>query len=173
MPPVTNLDPAARPALGFAGQVADLSIASIESRINESATAIDFGVAVARGVGAALGKAGNCKPVADGEQVLGITVKNPLEMVAALADGTINYPRYQAVPVMKIGRVNVIALEDVREGDAVLAIVASGGALASPAGGVAGSGRILVPNAVWETTTSAGQLGRIYIVGGETGRLTT
>lgn len=171
---LTNLDYAAGPELGFTGQVADLSIASIETRINESATPIDFGVAVARGVGVALGKAGNCKPVADGEQILGITVKNPMELVAS-ADGlnTINYARYAAVPVMKIGRILALAVEDVREGDAVLAIVAEGGKLASPKGGVAGSGRILVPNAVWETTTVAGKVGRIFITGGETGRLTT
>jgi len=145
MPNPSNATVGTIPAKAYAGQ--DQSpLQPTDSYINESATAIDAGVPVARGTTATTaGRAENCKPVAaDADEILGPS----LRWVSKDADSTQDpqYARYEDVPVKKEGRVSVIAGETVGGGDEVLIVVASATdptlCWGSSRGGVIGSGRI-------------------------------
>jgi hypothetical protein len=163
--------------VGYDGEVADQSIASIRSLINENASIIDYGCGVSRGTSGD----GTCRPVqGDGtDQIVGISVKNPLGPASSDGNDTVNYAQYADVPVMAIGHIFAIAAEVTRRGDSVLALSAGGagksspGALGSTVNGVASNTRVAVPNAVWETTTASGVVGLVFISGGEAGRTTT
>lgn len=168
MPPIPTLATVGGVELAplFAGQIAEAGPSLIESRMNESATPIDFGVAVVRGVAVAAGLVGNCKPqAADADIIVGISVRNSGPMVA-LNDGTntVLYRQYQVVPIMKIGSIGAVPFENVVEGDGVIAIVAQAGKLGGTTAGAAGAGRIAVPGAKWLSTTLAGVIGKIRIV---------
>lgn len=168
MPPIPTLATIGGTDLapGYAGMIAEAGPQLIESRMNESATAIDFGIAVVRGAAVAAGATGTCKPqAADADIIVGISVRNAGPMIAS-TDGlnTIAYARYQAVPVMRIGSIFATAFENVVEGDGVIAVVAQGGKLSGTTAGAAGAGRIAVVGAKWLTTTLAGALGKIRIV---------
>lgn len=145
--------------IGYAGQVADTSPATIENRTNSGATSIDFGRAVARGADDKSCKA----PAADGDKIIGISVRH-VTMVAD-ASGNVVYKQYASVPIMKEGYIYAIPAENVTEGDAVLSITAGNGTLGGVTGGAAGAGRVAVPNATWETTTTAGKVGKIRLAG--------
>jgi len=133
------------PAKAYAGQ--DMSpLQPTESYTNESATAIDAGVPVARGTTATTaGRSEGCKPVtADTDEILGPSLRSgPPDADSTQAP---KYTRYLSVPVKKEGRVAVIAGETVGGGDEVLIVVASATDPAlcwgSSRGGVIGSGRI-------------------------------
>ena len=157
-------------AVGYAGQIADLEPAQVSSYINNSATAIDFGVLVVRDTTVD----GTCKPMAaDTDQQLGISVRNAVGINASSAN-VVNYAQYASVPVMNDGVVFVTAAEAVRAGDAVLALTAGPGTFASSKGGVAGSGRVAVTGAIWLDTVAASGIGRIRIkTAGNLGRTTT
>lgn len=143
--------------IGFAGQVADMQFAEIDSFVNTSATPLDFGLAVCRAT-----TDDGCKPQgADGDVIIGISVRHPIR--PANAAGDVSYARYDAVPVMRKGNIFAIAFENVVRGDGVLAITAQGGKLSGTTAGAAGAGRIVVPGAKWETSTTAGQIGKIRI----------
>ena len=60
--------------LGYAGQIVDTNPATIESKTNEAATAIDYGIAVARGAADDTCKA----PTADGDKLIGISVRHAI-----------------------------------------------------------------------------------------------
>lgn len=163
--------------LGYPGGVADGTPAIIDTKINESATAIDFGIPVVRGVATAK-QPGNCKPMAaDTDDIIGISVRNASQVAANPADNIVNYPRYENVPVGRIGRFYVIAAEASREGDQVL-ILTAGAAVNSTCfggslGGVAGSGRVAFKGAKWRTTTAAAAIGIIELIDQNLGRTTT
>lgn len=144
-------------ALGYAGQLThELGFTDIDHAVNNSATAIDFGYAVARdGVD-------GCKPVgADADKIIGISVRHSAGVYNA--SGAVNYPQYSSVPVLKHGYIFVEAAENVTVGDAVISVTASAGKLGGTTGGAAGTGRVAVTGATWETTTSAGAIGKIRI----------
>lgn len=150
---------------GFPGQVAESGSNIIRSFLNESATTIDFGVAVCRGTATAAGQTDKCKPQgADADVIIGVSVRNAAPLVAS-ADGnnTINYVRYSAVAVMTFGVIFAVPFENVVEGDAVLAVTAQAGKLSGVSAGVAGTGRIAVPGAIWLDTALAGTIGRVRI----------
>lgn len=146
---------------GYAGQLADSGPHIIETRVNEAATAIDFGVAVTRGVAVGFSP-GNCKVLnTNGQIPVGITVRNAASQIAS-TDGlnTVNYPRYDDVPVLKEGTIWALPFEDVVEGDGVVAIPAQNGKLGGTTAGAAnGTSRMAVDGAVWlETKTAASGL---------------
>jgi hypothetical protein len=143
--------------IGYAGQPADFNPVDIVTKVNEDAAAIDFGVAVARGASPGL-----CKPQDDdGDDILGISVRSPI--MPADSTGEIKYLQKAAVPVMRQGYIYATAFENVVVGDGVIAVTAQSGKLSGTTAGAAGAGRVAVPGAVWETTTSAGQVGLIRI----------
>lgn len=162
-------------AVGYEGQIADGEEAQLDSFTNTGSTALDFGILAVRDTADR-----SCKVMAaDTDEQLGITVRNPLRAASTDGNNTVNYPQYSEVVVMRLGVVFVKAAEDVRRGDQVLAITAGGsgnsnaGAFGGSKGGVAGSGRVDVPGAIWEDTVSSGSIGRIRINTVGTRRTTT
>jgi len=145
--------------LGYAGEIVNMHPNTIESKTNESATALDFGVAVARGAAD-----DTCKPQgADGDKLIGISARHAIR--PADASNNVVYNRYDSVPIVREGYVYVVAFENVTRDDQVLAITAQTGKLGGVTGGAAGAGRIVLPNAKWETTTTAGSVGIVRISG--------
>lgn len=145
--------------LGYAGQIVDTNPTTIESKTNEAATAIDFGVAVARGAADDTCKA----PAADGDKIIGISVRHAIR--PADASNNVTYAQRDSVPILREGYVYAVAFENATRGDGVISVTAQNGKLGSTTGGAAGVGRVAVPGATWETTTTAGQIGIIRING--------
>lgn len=146
--------------LGYAGQVThEWGMADIDSKINEGATAIDFGIAVARGTTAD----DTCKAIsADADKIIGVSVRAPMRQ--ADASGNVTYAQRDSVPVLKQGFIYAIPFENVTRGDAVLSITTRVGRLGGTTGGAAGAGRVAVPGGTWETTTPAGTIGKLRLV---------
>lgn len=145
--------------LGYAGQIVDTNPATIESKTNEAATAIDFGVAVARGAADDTCKA----PAADGDKIIGISARHAIR--PADSSNNVTYAQRDSVPVVRQGYVYAVAYENATRGDGVISVTAQNGKLGSTTGGAAGAGRVAVTGALWETTTAAGQIGIVRIVG--------
>lgn len=145
--------------LGYAGQIVDTNPVTIATLINDQATAIDFGVAVARSAANDTCKA----PTADGDKIVGISVRHAIR--PADASNNVNYTQKDAVPVLRDGFVYAVAYENAARGDGVISVTAQNGKLGSTTGGAAGAGRVAVPGATWETTTTAGQIGIVRIAG--------
>ncbi|MGE4448578.1 MAG: hypothetical protein AB7E15_09805 [Azospira sp.] len=145
--------------LGYAGQIVDTNPVTIATLINDQATAIDFGVAVARSAANDTCKA----PTADGDKIVGISVRHAIR--PADASNNVNYAQKDAVPVLRDGFVYAVAYENAARGDGVISVTAQNGKLGSTTGGAAGAGRVAVPGATWETTTTAGQIGIVRIAG--------
>ena len=145
--------------IGYAGEVVDMNNAVIETRINDLATAIDFGTAVARSA-----SDNTCKaPTVDGDVPIGISVRHAIRPASSDGNNTVNYAQRDAVPVLRNGYVYAVAFETVVRGTQVLSITAQNGKLASTTGGAAGAGRVAVAGATWETSTTAGNVGIIRI----------
>lgn len=143
--------------LGYAGEIVDFNPAAIESKINDQATAIDFGVAVARSAADDTCKA----PTADGDKIIGISARHAIR--PADSSNNVNYAQKDAVPILKEGYIYAVAYENATRGDGVISVTAQNGKLGSTTGGAAGAGRVVVPNALWETTTTAGNIGVVRI----------
>lgn len=144
---------------GLPGMIADLNVPVIESKTNDQTTGIDFGRAVARSAADDTCKA----PAADGDKIIGISVRYPIR--PANSSGVLLYNQYDTVPILKEGYIWVLAAEAVTRGDQVLSLTAGGGTLGGVTSGAAGTGRVAVPNATWETTTASGALGQVRING--------
>lgn len=145
--------------LGYAGQIVDTNPVTIETLINDQAVAIDFGVAVARSA-----DDNTCKaPAADGDKIVGISVRHAIR--PADSSNNVTYAQKDAVPVLRDGFVYATAYENATRGDGVISVTAQNGKLGSTTGGVAGTGRVAVPGATWETTTTAGSKGIVRIAG--------
>lgn len=143
--------------VGYAGQMADMQDSDLDSRVNENAGAIDFGIAVAYGA-TDIG----CKLItADADKILGISARWPIR--PANSSGDVTYAQRDALPVCRRGNIYAVALENTAIGDAVVSVTAQGGKLGSTTGGAVGTGRVAVPGAVWQTATTAGQVGKIRI----------
>lgn len=163
--------------LGLPGADADEGPQVNDSLYNESTTGgvdsaggIDFGIAVAQGSG---GDAHGKLVSSSSDAIVGISTRAPQVMSANPASPIVAWPSKHAMSVKRIGRMFAVPCEDVRARDQVLAIVSQGGKLAGSKGGVAGSDRLNVPNAIWETTTSANQVGIVRVYDRETPVLTT
>lgn len=145
--------------LGYAGQIVDTNPVTIKALINDQATAIDFGVAVARSAADNTCKA----PAADGDKIIGISVRHAIR--PADSSNNVTYAQKDAVPVLRDGFVYATAYENATRGDGVISVTAQSGKLSSTTGGAAGAGRVAVPGATWETTTTAGSIGIVRIAG--------
>ena len=145
--------------LGYAGEIVDTNPVTIEALINDQATAIDFGVAVARSAADNTCKA----PAADGDKIVGISVRHAIR--PADSSNNVTYAQKDAVPVLRDGFVYATAYENATRGDGVISVTAQNGKLGSTTGGAAGAGRVAVPGATWETTTTAGSIGIVRIAG--------
>ena len=114
---------------------------------------------------------------ADTDHICGVSVRNVVRAVGA--SGVLNIPQYESIAVLKDGVIFVKAAEDVRKDDQVLIITAGGtgnttvGSFGGSKGGVAGSGRVDYPNALWLEDTSSGAIGRIRVKFTGTRRTTT
>jgi hypothetical protein len=150
------------PETGYAGQIAEGSTPTIDTRSNDNATAVDFGRAVAAG-----SSAWTCKPFATyADKIVGISVRGPSGAASTDGNNTVNYPQYAEVPVMSSGRICVPAAENVTAEDDVIAITSGSGTLGGTTGGVAnGTTRKTVKGAKWKTTTASGSVGVIALSG--------
>jgi hypothetical protein len=149
--------------LGYAGQIVDTNPATIESKINEAATAIDFGVAVARGASDDTCKA----PTADGDKLIGISCRHAIR--PADSSNNVTYGQRDSVPIVRNGYVYATAYENATRGDTAISVTAQNGKIGSTTGGAAGAGRIALdgtsgkPKVTWETTTTAGNIGILRV----------
>lgn len=148
--------------IGYAGQVVDGNPVTIMSKTNELAGAIDFGIAVARGA-----SDDTCKVIsADGHLPIGMSVRHAIRPAVA---GVVNYVQYDSVPVMYIGFMYVVAYETVVRGEVAISVTAQGGKLSGPTAGAAGAGRVSCDGTggkariVWETSTTAGNVGIVRV----------
>lgn len=151
-------------AVGYAGQISHLpgGLQEIETRTNENAVAIAFGAPACRGAVVAPGVNGNVQPAYAGGVVLGFAVRALSEANTAVAAGTVNYPQFADVPIMREGLMWVVAAETAVEGDAAVAVVATPTTVGSTTGGAVGAGR-LATGAVWRQSVAAGAIGLISI----------
>jgi hypothetical protein len=83
---------------------------------------------------------------------------NPSDSASTLA-----VSQNEIATVLVRGQIYATAAEAAVPGDNVISITASNGTLGSTTGGAAGVGRVLVPDATWETVTASGALGIIRI----------
>lgn len=155
--------------IGYAGMIANMNPIASENMINESTTAIDFGVAVAAGAVVNNIQLRTCKVIAaDTDLPIGISIRH-LAFGGALrtpigVNGVVGYPTGDSVPVAYEGDFVCIPFENVVAYSQVLSITAQGGKLGSAATAAAGAGRIVVPGATWLMTATAGQPAILRIV---------
>jgi hypothetical protein len=153
--------------VGKPGQIADLENAQIMTRQNSTATVLDFGVAAFWDTGDA---DGSCRvQTGSSDFFVGLTVAEPLMVASSDGLDTVNYGQYANVPLMIDGVMYVQVAETTRAQDEVVAILGGGsgntspGALGGVAGGAVSGTRLLVPGAVWMTTTTSGGIGKVRI----------
>lgn len=143
--------------LGYAGQIVDQNPSVVETKTNDQAAAIDFGVAVARSAADNTCKA----PAADADKIIGISVRHAIR--PADSSNNVTYAQKDAVPILREGYIYAVAYENVVRGDGVISVTAQSGKLSGTTAGAAGAGRVAVLNALWETTTTAGNIGIVRI----------
>jgi hypothetical protein len=147
--------------VGYAGGIVDELNVDIMNFNNDGATAIDYGIAVARG--ALLG----AKAIAaDADKIIGISVRTGWKAAPGFGQANanvVNYAQNEQVPVLKHGNIYVVAFENVTAEDAAISITAQGGKIGGVTGGAAGAGRVAIPGATWQTTTVAGAVGVVRI----------
>lgn len=145
---------------GYPGDIATMNPVSTLSLTNNAAVAVQYGSAVARST-----TDDSCKaPTLDADKILGLALRQPIRPADPVT-GLTAYLQYDAVPILIDGDVWAVTAEAVTRGDAVISITASNGALGSVTGGAAGAGRVSVPNATWQFTTTANQTNKIRITG--------
>lgn len=160
--------------LGLPGEMATTTECAVDTFINESTSGgldsagmLDFGVAVCKATAD-----NGCKLVSgDSDRIVGITTRKAF--VPAPTSGVIGYASGREVGLLRIGDIFATAAENVTAGDQVLALTASAGTLAGTTGGIAASGRLVVPGARWKTTTASGAVGIIEVIGREAAVLTS
>jgi len=140
---------------GFVGQMADLQLTNVISRTVE-ASAIDFGLAVVRGTTDT-----ECKlATATGGSFLGLTVRT----IAGTAD-TVGDRKYQideSANILDEGVIYAICEDGCTQGDPVsFRYVAGTGQLGGLVTTPVASETDVIPNAVWDTTTTAGAIGKV------------
>lgn len=115
--------------LGYAGGNVDENPETIETKINDQTTVIDFGAAVARSAADNTCKA----PTAVTHKVIGLAARHAIRPASGDGNNTVSYAQRDAVPVKKSGYIYATAAENVSRGDAAVALTASNGALGSAA----------------------------------------
>lgn len=151
--------------LGYQGQDVDMNDGLMETKSNDVAVDIDFGFAVARSAANDTCQA----PTNIAHLVIGIALRHAIRPASADGQNTVLYRRFDAVPIKTLGYIYALAAETTVRGDGVIARTATNGSLGSTTGGAAGAGRIALNGAsgnvkaVWETTTTAGQIGIVKV----------
>jgi len=158
---------------GLAGDAADAGPQILDTVYNEATTGgldsaglLDFGVACKVGSGTNAAGRLNVSPIETTDTaavVAGITSRFPVVKSANPSDNVVGWPSKHSVSIVRIGRRFAIPCENVTENDQVLAIAASNGRLGGNTVDKAGSGRLTVKGAVWETTTASGAVGIIKV----------
>jgi len=142
-------------AEGFVGQYADLQLSNVFSRSVE-ASEIDFGLAVVRGTAE-----DQCKlATATGGSFLGLTGRT----IAGSADtaGVRKYQIGESANILDEGVIYAICEDGCTQGDPVsFRYVAGTGQLGGLVTTPVASETDVIPNAVWDTTTAAGKIGRV------------
>lgn len=159
---------------GLPGEMATTTECAIDTFINESTSGgldsagmLDFGRAVCKATAD-----NGCKLVSgDSDRIVGITTRKAFAV--ANSSGVLGYASGAEVGILRIGDIFATVAENVTAGDQVLALTAGGGTLAGTTGGIAASGRLIVPGARWKTTTSSGSVGIIEVLGRESAVLTS
>ena len=142
---------------GYAGGLVDENVAVIESYTNDLSVSIDFGSAVGRSAADNTCKA----PTADGDKIIGISVRHAIR--PADVSNNVLYAQRDSVPVLKNGFIYVTAFETVVRGDGAISVTAQNGKISGTTAGAAGAGRVAIPGATWETSTTAGSIGIVRI----------
>jgi len=140
-------------APGFVGQVADMQLSNVFSRSVETSE-IDFGLAVVRGT------ADDQALLPDGAagSFLGLTVRT----IAGTADtaGDRKYQINESANILDEGMIYAICEDGCTQGDPVeYRYVAGTGQLGGLVTANVVGESVLIPNAVWDTTTAAGEIG--------------
>jgi len=139
-------------ALGYPGQIYDLSPFNVVSRSVEGAAGIGFGVAVSRGTDK------DNQVVIGGSDYLGVTVRS-LDREADNAAGAIEYAENESAGIMRDGYIWAICPTGCIPGAAVLFNNTTGILDA----GTAGGGETQLNGSSWESTSAAGELGVIRL----------
>jgi len=142
---------------------------------SQSIIAIDFGVAVAAAsYGSNLDEFFCQAPSLDSDIITGLSIRDTMARPVG-TDRKVDYAAAYPVRIMRLGFMWVYAAEAVKQGDTVCSItqgnsmVALNGALGSIATTAAGVGRVALDGtngnikATWETTRTAGQLGKVWV----------
>jgi hypothetical protein len=158
---------------GLAGDAADASPQVLDTVYNEATTGgldsaglLDFGVACKVGTGTNAAGRKNVSPIETTDTaavVAGITSRFPVVKSANPSDNVVGWPSKHSASIVRYGRRFAIPCENVTEGDQVFAIAASKGQLGGSTAAGAGSGRLKVTGATWDTTTASGAVGIIKI----------
>ena len=141
---------------GFVGQFADLQVTNVFSRSVETAE-IDFGLAVVRGTAE-----DQCiLPSATGQSFLGITARTIAGTASTAGDR--KYQPNESANILDEGVIYAICEDGCTQGDPVYFRHTAGtgtiiGALLTTADTATAD---LIANAVWDTTTTAGAIGRV------------
>jgi hypothetical protein len=142
-------------AEGFVGQMADLQLTNVLSR-NAEASVIDFGLAVVRGTAD-----DQCKlATATGGSFLGLTVRT----IAGTADaaGDRKYQINESVNILDEGTIYAICEDGCVPGNPVsFRYVAGTGQVGGLRTVAVTAETDVIANAVWDTTTAAGAIGRV------------
>lgn len=142
-------------AAGLVGQIADMEVQNVFSRSAET-TEIDFGLAVVRGTAddqAILA-------TATGGSFLGLTVRT----VAGTADtaGVRKYEIGESMNILDEGVIYAICEDGCTQGDPVsFRYVAGTGQLGGLVTTPVALETDVIPNAVWNTTIAAGEIGQV------------
>ncbi len=142
---------------GLVGQYADLQLSNVFSRTVE-ATEIDFGLAVVRGTSEY-----QCKlATATGGSFLGITGRTVAG--SASENGDRKYQIAESANILDEGVIYAICEDGCTQGDEVsFRYVKGSGQLGGLVSTPITNETDVIPNAVWDTTTTAGKIGRIKI----------
>src|SRR3990172_2023654 len=91
--------------LGYAGQLVEENPTTTESKTNDWPVALGFGVAVARPAADNTCKA----PTADGDNILGISIRHAIRPASADGNNTVSYAQRDIVPILKDGYIYATA----------------------------------------------------------------
>lgn len=115
--------------LGYAGQIVDENPITAETLVNDQATVIDFGFAVARSAADNTCKA----PTAVSDKIIGLSIRHAIRPASGDGNNTVNYAQKDAVPILRDGFIYATASENVTRGDTAVALTATYGALGTTA----------------------------------------
>ena len=148
-----NLDPAR------AGQIADMTLSNVDTRICKTAAGIGFGLAVVKGTGAEAAQLGGDASVS--ADFVGITVRD----ITLTPSAGNKYPEGAPMGVLTEGDIWVEAGAAVTHGQDVAFDPATGALSSDAASTNAGSVRQIIAGARWMTSAAANKLAIVRLTG--------